>query len=172
MGERKRKRSSRTTKKTTASRVTGISKKKSNKVGYENLFQFVKIIFGNNDVAFDDVPNYALQKHRFMINRFFAINYPDTANLFNINKINGANVVKMWRRVGKKYTRVPGWIYTKVRKIESKKTKEYVPKEIVLDLFLEKNELSIREYKEGLKYNKVAVIEALKVFEKQLGDYE
>ena len=79
------------------------------------LFDFVKIMFTKPD-QYSNIKNHSKKRHHFMINRFFAIKYPSNANMFNVNGINGGNVVESWSMVAKRFKGVPGWFYTKTKK--------------------------------------------------------
>ena len=138
------------------------------KLDHTKLFDFVKILFTNR-AEYEKLLNADKSRHHFMTNRFFAINHPVQANLFNKVGINGAAVVDCWAMVAQKYNRVPGWIYTKVRKSEKEKAKEYQPNEEVLNKYLELNKIGMREYKEALKFNPEALKGELKKLEKQMG---
>jgi hypothetical protein len=51
------------------------------------LFDFIKIMFTKpND--YKKITNHNKKRHHFMINRFFAIQYPSNAQFFNKNGIN------------------------------------------------------------------------------------
>ena len=50
-----------------------------------------------------------------MVNRFMSIKFPANAQLFNINGINGANVIDSWQKVTSRFNKVPFWIYTKTK---------------------------------------------------------
>jgi hypothetical protein len=98
-----------------------------------------------------------------------AIRYPEAAHAFNINKINSLGVIDSWHKVAVQFKRVPGWIYTRVRK--KKKTKEskvFEPLETTVKYYMELNEIGTREYKEALKFNKKQILEELKNIENQM----
>jgi hypothetical protein len=91
-----------------------------------------------------------------MVNRFFAIQYPANAQFFNKNGINPIAVIDSWSLVAARFKSVPGWIYTKTKKVEkevSSKSK-YIPSEEVISFFMEKNEIGKREFKELEKFAK------------------
>ena len=45
-----------------------------------------------------------------------SIKYPSNAQMFNINGINGGNVVDSWSMVASRFKSVPRWFYTKTKK--------------------------------------------------------
>jgi len=92
-----------------------------------------------------------------MVNRFFAIKFPANAQLFNRNGINPIAVIDSWSLVAARFKSVPFWIYTKTKKTSkksNKKTSKYIPSDEVIKIFIDKNEIGIREYKELEKYAK------------------
>ena len=107
-----------------------------------------------------------------MLQRFMAIKHPVTANVFNINKVNPWAVVDCWHLIGSQYTKVPGWIYTKTKATKKESTKkEFVPEDSTVDYYLQKTEMSIRDYKDALKFNKELLLNELKMLEKQMNTY-
>jgi len=119
------------------------------------LFDFIKIMFTKpND--YKKITNHNKKRHHFMVNRFFAIQYPANAQFFNKNGINPIAVIDSWSLVAARFKSVPGWIYTKTKKVEkevSSKSK-YIPSEEVISFFMEKNEIGKREFKELEKFAK------------------
>ena len=91
-----------------------------------------------------------------MINRFFAIKYPTNAQAFNLNGINPNGVIDSWQLVGTRFRAVPSWIYTKTKRAKKKAVnkKEYIPKEETIKIFINLNEIGMREYKDLEKFNK------------------
>jgi hypothetical protein len=137
---------------------------------YNKLFNFTKIFFGNNS-KWENVTNYQKKKHRFMMNRFMAIRYPSQAEKFNINKINPVAVINLWRVVGKKFTRTPGWFWTKTKKAVVTKTKGvFVPSEDTISFYLKKQEISRRDFNDGMKYYKEDLLIELERIEKILNE--
>lgn len=106
-----------------------------------------------------------------MINRFFSIKYPTNAQLFNINGINGANVVESWSMVASRFKSVPGWIYTKTKKAPSNKKDTYIPDERAVRIFMEKNEIGAREFSELKTFAKEQLYQDLQKIEKQIDVY-
>jgi len=143
------------------------SKKETSVDDYDKLFNFTKVFFGNNP-KYNDVTNNQKKKHRFIIQRFMAIRYPATAELFNINRINPVAVINMWKIVASKFTKTPFWIYTKTKTTINKKEK-YVPSDETIAYYLKINKISRRDLSDGLKYNN-EILEDLKIIEKTISD--
>jgi hypothetical protein len=133
------------------------------------LFDYIKILFGK-DKDWDKVSNYDKSKNSFMSNRFMSIKFPIQANLFNTLKIDPVGQAEAWRLVSSKFNRVPGFIYTKVKKSAKQKAKEWNPNPKALELYMKYNEIGEREYKEALKYNQSLIQASIDTLEKQIGN--
>lgn len=135
------------------------------------LFDFVKIMF-TKPAQFKQIKNHNKKRHHFMINRFFAIKYPTNAQLFNINGINGSNVVESWAMVAQRFKSVPGWWYTKTKKSEAtEKADKYTPSEAAVELYMNKNEIGRREFNELKMFAKEALYADLQRIETQIDVY-
>jgi hypothetical protein len=107
-----------------------------------------------------------------MINRFFAIKYPTNAHAFNINGINGSNVVECWGLVAQRFKVVPNWWYTKTKKSEaSTKADKYTPSDSVIELYMSKNEIGRREFNELKTFAKDVLYADLQKIENQIDVY-
>jgi len=147
-------------------------KVKSSPDDYDKLFNFTKIFFGNNP-KYKDATNYQKKKHRFMMNRFMAIRYPETAERFNINKINPVAVTNLWHLVGGKYNRTPQWVWTKTKKVKEEKTKsKFVPSEDTIVFYLRKQKISRRDFNDAMKFYKEEILEELERIEKTIEEHE
>ena len=133
------------------------------------LFDYIKVLFGK-DEHWDKVTNYDKSKNSFMTNRFMSIKFPVQANLFNTLKIDPVGQAEAWRLVSSKFNRVPGFIYTKVKKSAKQKAKEWNPNPKALELYMKFNEIGEREYKEALKHNPLLVQNSIDILEKQMGN--
>jgi hypothetical protein len=133
------------------------------------LFDYIKVLFGK-DENWDKVSNYDKSKNSFMTNRFMSIKFPVQANLFNTLKIDPVGQAEAWRLVSSKFNRVPGFIYTKVKKSAKQKAKEWNPNPKALELYMKFNEIGEREYKEALKHNPSLVQSSIDILEKQMGN--
>jgi hypothetical protein len=133
------------------------------------LFDFVKIMF-TRPAEYKNIKQLTKKRHHFMVNRFFAIKYPTTAQLFNINGIIGANVVECWSLVANRFNSVPGWIYTKTKAAPANKDK-YTPDPFAVQLYMEKNEIGRREFEELKTFAGEMLYEDLQKIERQIGVY-
>jgi len=131
------------------------------------LFDYIKILFGK-DENWDKVSNYDKSKNSYMTNRFMGIKFPIQANLFNMLKTDPVGQAEAWRMVASKFNRVPGFIYTKVKK--QPKINEWVPNPNAVELYMKFNEIGQREFKEALEHNKEEVKFAIDILEKQISD--
>jgi len=132
------------------------------------LFDYIKVLFGK-DEHWDKVTNYDKSRNSFMTNRFMSIKFPIQANLFNTLKIDPVGQAEAWRLVSSKFNRVPGFIYTKVKKSAKQKAKEWNPNPKALELYMKFNEIGEREYKEALKHDPLQVQSSIDKLEKQMG---
>jgi len=132
------------------------------------LFDYIKVLFGK-DVNWDKLSNYDKSKNSFMTNRFMSIKFPVQANLFNTLKIDPVGQAEAWRLVSSKFNRVPGFIYTKVKKSPKQKAKEWNPNPKAKELYMKLNEIGEREYREALKYNPSLIQSSIDILEKQMG---
>jgi hypothetical protein len=119
------------------------------------LFDFIKIMFTKQN-DYKKITNHNKKRHHFMINRFFAIQYPANAQFFNKNGINPIAVIDSWSLVAARFKSVPAWIYTKTKKAEKEVTSKskYIPSEEAISFFMERNEIGKREFKELEKFAK------------------
>jgi len=134
------------------------------------LFDFVKIMF-TRPADYKKVKQINKKRHHFMINRFFSIKYPANAQLFNVNGINGGNVVESWSIVASRFKSVPGWSYTKTKKAPANKQDKYIPDPVAVQLFMEKNEIGKREFEELKTFAKDQLYDDLQKIEKQIDVY-
>ena len=130
-----------------------------------DLFDYVKAIFSQSK-DFENLKDYDKKKNAFMLNRFFSINFPTQAQLFNRLNINPVGVADSWRKVGIRYKKTPTWIFTKTKK--KAKSLEFSPSDEALSLYLKVNEIGMREYKDAMKYNPEQVVADLKSIQKQI----
>lgn len=132
------------------------------------LFDYIKVLFGK-DEQWDKVTNYDKSKNSFMTNRFMSIKFPTQANMFNTLKIDTVGQAEAWRLVSSKFNRVPGFIYTKVKKTVKQKAKEWNPNPKAKEMYMKFNEIGEREFKEALKYNPSLIQSSVDTLEKQMG---
>jgi hypothetical protein len=131
------------------------------------LFDYIKVLFGT-DENWDKVSNYDKSRNSFMTNRFMGIKFPVQANLFNTLKIDPVGQAEAWRMVASKFNRVPGFIYTKVKK--QPKEREWIPDAKAVELYMKFNEIGQREFKEAMKYDPSQIKAAINILEKQMGN--
>lgn len=136
------------------------------------LFDFVKIMF-TKPKQYEQIKQHNKKRHHFMINRFFAIKYPENAQMFNYNGINGGQVVDMWSMVAKRFTSVPGWIYTKTKKAKKAAVakEEYIPTDEAVRVYMEKYDIGKRELEEMKKFAPAALYNELKSIDKSIQVY-
>lgn len=141
--------------------------KKSSGAYDGTLFSFVKIFF-TDPATYGGLKQYDKAKNRFMMNRFMSINYPVMANRFNKLGTNAAHVVDCWHLIAQRYTRVPGWIYTKLNKQTKVNNVAFEPDPEALKIYLNKYQISQRDLKLALKFNADAIIKEIEYIEKQI----
>ena len=129
------------------------------------LFEYINVMFSSLD-KWKKLKAYDKIKNSFMINRFMSIKFPIQANLFNKLKTDSVGTAESWRMIASKFNRVPGWIYTRVRK--TKKEKKWEPTEEALDFYMKINEIGTREYKEAFKFNPKEMKSTMLKIEKQI----
>jgi hypothetical protein len=131
------------------------------------LFDYIKVLFGS-DKDWDKVSNYDKSRNSFMTNRFMGIKFPVQANLFNTLKIDPIGQAEAWRMVASKFNRVPGFIYTKVKKQANEKVWKPDPK--FVEVYMKLNEIGQREFNEAMKYNPSQIKTSIENLEKQMGN--
>ena len=103
-----------------------------------------------------------------MVNRFMAIQYPVIANRLNKIGTAAANVVDSWHIIASRYTRVPMWIYTKLNKQTKVNNVSYDPDPEALKIYLNKYQISSRDFKLALKFKPESIIKEIEYIEKQI----
>ena len=136
------------------------------------LFDFIKIMF-TKSAQYKNIKQHNKKRHSFMINRFFAIKYPENANAFNLNGISGSHVVDAWSMVARRFTTVPGWIYTKTKKAKKAPSvkNEYIPTDKAIEVYMSKYEIGSREFSEMQKFAPTALNAELQAIEKSIQVY-
>ena len=131
-----------------------------------NLFELIKIMF-TDDSKYRKLKKSDKAGNHFMVQRMMAINHPIESHKLNRNGIDGSAVVDTWQKVCKRYTRVPGWTWTKANKAEKIK-KEWKPDSELSKFYMNRNNIGPREFNELLKFNGPVMKKFLKKIEKQL----
>ena len=134
------------------------------------LFDFVKIMF-TKPAHYKKIKQHNKKRHHFMINRFMSIKYPANAMMFNINGINGGNVVDSWSMVASRFKSVPRWFYTKTKKAKKNTVDKYNPSDRAVELYMSKNEIGNREFDELKLFVKDQLYADLKKIEEQIDVY-
>ena len=134
------------------------------------LFDFVKIMF-TKPAHYKKIKQHNKKRHHFMINRFMSIKYPANAQMFNINGINGGNVVDSWSMVASRFKSVPRWFYTKTKKAKKNVADKYNPSDRAIELYMNKNEIGNREFDELKLFVKDQLYADLKKIEEQIDVY-
>jgi len=136
------------------------------------LFDFVKIMF-TKQKDYNNIKDFNKKRHHFMINRFFAIKFPSNAQLFNVNGINPIAVIDSWSMVASRFRGVPGWIYTKTKKSAKAKVNksQYIPSDEAIQVFMDKNEIGKREFKELENFAREELYTNLKSIERSMQVY-
>lgn len=130
-------------------------------------------LFGTIKIMFTDSQEYSKQKnsdkgkHFFLINRFFAIKYPTTAQALNRIGQNSWAAVDLWQLVASRFQKVPGWIYTKTKKTSASE-KSWKPNPEVAKFWMERTGLGERELKEAIKFNPEEMKKFFQSMEKQM----
>ena len=133
------------------------------------LFDFVKVLFADGK-KYDQLKNSEKARHFFMINRFFSIKYPSTAQQLNRVGINSWAVVDLWKIVGSRFGKVPGWIYTKTKKTKS--DKEWKPDPEVSKIWMQRNNVGERELKDAIRFYPEEMKKLFSSIEKQIKVYD
>ena len=131
------------------------------------LFDLVKIMF-TNSTEFNKLKSIEKARHAFLINRFFSIKYPSTAQSLNFNGANPTTSVDLWQLVASKYGRVPGWIYTKTKKTE--KEKEWYPDKELVSIYLNAHKITETDLKQMIKFNPSEVKAIFDKLKKQINN--
>lgn len=138
------------------------------------LFDFMKMMF-ERPKEYAAIKQHNKKRHLFMINRFFSIKFPENASAFNRNGIEGSYVVDSWHMVAQRFKGVPGWIYTKTKKSTSQKSAaskdQYIPSEEAIKIYLDKNEIGMREFKELQKFSPIELNQDLQRIENSIKVY-
>ena len=105
-----------------------------------------------------------------MVNRFMAIKHPTTAQSLNRVGINSWAVIDLWQIVASRFNRVPGWIYTKTKKVATEKT--WKPNPEVAKVWMEKNGVGEKELKESIRFYPQEMKKLFASLEKQIQMYD
>lgn len=129
------------------------------------LFDFVKVMF-TNPKKYSQIKNSDKSRHYFMIQRFFSIQHPTTAQQLNRVGINPWAVVDLWQLVSSRFNRVPGWIYTKTKKVSTEKT--WKPDQEIAKIWMKRTGLGERDLKDLIKFKPDEMKKLFTSLEKQI----
>ena len=116
------------------------------------LFDFIKVMF-TDPKKYKELKNSDKARHHFLVQRFFAIKYPTTAQQLNRNGINGWAVMDLWSLVALRFDkRVPGWIYTKTKKAPSAE-KKWKPDADLAKFWMKRTGMSQRDLDDAIKFS-------------------
>jgi len=133
------------------------------------LFDFVKVMF-TDQRKYSQLKNSDRARHFFMIQRFMAIQYPSTAQQLNRTGINAWPVVDLWQMVASRFNRVPGWIYTKTKKVASEKN--WKPDPEAAKFWMERNNVGEKELRDAIRFHPDEMKRIISLIEKQIKMYE
>lgn len=129
------------------------------------FFNILSSIFTDKE-KFNEYSNLTLDRNSFMINRTMSINFPLQANVLNMLKINGYDVVKSWNTFISQQYRTPGFIYTKgsQKAREDKEKKVNMPKkQDIVDYCLTYN-IEYKSVMDAMKFYKEEMIKEINDF--------
>ena len=122
------------------------------------FFDIIKIIF-TDPIKYKEITKGEKQKHYFLLQRRFAINFPMQANALQHLNINQAAVVDFWQVfLRKQYDYLPKWNYIK----GVKKTQEIKEKKLTVS-----NDV-IKEYCKTFRVDPKSIRDALEFYPEQM----
>jgi hypothetical protein len=131
------------------------------------FFDLIKIVF-TNPTEYKEISKGDKQKHFFLLQRRFAINFPMQANVLQSLKINQFAVIDHWHVFLRKYYKtIPGWMYTKgVKKAQEVKEKknDNVSKSLI-DEYCKFMKIDHKLVEDALQFYNEDMIKELKSFE-------
>ena len=133
------------------------------------LFDFVKVMF-SDPKKYSQLKNSDKARHFFMIQRFMAIKHPTTAQQLNRVGMNGWAVMDLWQLVASRFSRVPGWIYTKTKKVASEKV--WKPDPEVAKIWMDRNGVGERELNDAIRFYPDEMKKLFNSLEKQIKMYD
>jgi len=135
------------------------------------FFDFIKIIF-TSPAQYSEISKGDKQKHYFLLNRRFAIQFPEQANALQNLKINQAAVIDFWQVFLRRYYKtIPGWMYTKgVKKAQDVKEKKLTVSDSLITEYCKYTGIDHKSVKDALFFYPQDMIKELKQFENILKD--
>jgi hypothetical protein len=133
------------------------------------LFEFVKVMF-TDPKRYAAMRNVDKAKHFFMVNRFMSIKHPTTAQALNRVGTNPWAVMDLWQLVSSRFSRVPGWIYTKTKKAPTEKV--WKPNTEVAAIWMQRNGVGERELRDAIRFFPEEMKKTFTSLEKQIQVYD
>ncbi len=133
------------------------------------LFEFVRVMFTDSK-KYSSLKNAEKAKHFFMVNRFMSIKHPTTAQALNRVGTNPWAIMDLWQLVASRFSRVPGWIYTKTKRPTSEKV--WKPNSNVAAIWMERNGVGERELRDAIRFFPEETKKAFVSLEKQMEMYD
>lgn len=134
------------------------------------LFDLIRVMF-SDPKKYEKLSNNDKGKNFFMVQRFMSIKYPTTAQSLNRVGANPVAVIDLWQLVASRFSKVPGWIYTKTKKTTSSE-KTWKPDPELATIWMQRNSIGERELRECIKYNPEEMKKVFKALEKQVNLYD
>ncbi len=140
-------------------------------------YDIIKLMFTDLK-GFDNLSDVILERNSFMINRIFAIQYPEHAQLFNKIGMSGKNIVKAWRIFGLKTYgggKVPSFIYTKGDKAKqqsNKKTDNLIYSKENINNYCEHYNINYKDFYDMLEFIPDVLKEKMDILNKQTSTSE
>lgn len=133
------------------------------------LFDFIDVLFSKK--KYPQVPDSVKKKHFFMTHRFLSIKFPEQANFYNKVQINQVAVLDFWHKwLSSRYSKKPGWIYTKStkkKKVDDKMAKKLGKiKTTTVNYFMKVKELCKDDYDFMIEIFPEEILAELKKVEK------
>lgn len=134
------------------------------------LFETINAIFTDKQYISNLTPEF-INQNIFMINRRMAIQYPMQASVFNINKINNIELLKVWSDFLYTGKTVPAWIYTKSSNKVNKKSSDTISN-TTLKKYIQYYNINKKDITAALRFDHDNAISELKNFEKIIKEQE
>ena len=134
---------------------------------FKSPFELIKHIINNKD--YSNIDKNEKKKHRFMVNRLMAIQFPLAAQKLNIKGYDD-KVVDSWGIVLKKFNNMPNWLFIKTKKDAENKKKRELPDidENIINKYLECYKIARKDLVESYKLYPKELEKDLKDFSKQI----
>lgn len=123
-----------------------------------------------NEKEYETYSNYERNKNYYILQRRFAINFPEFACVLSRVGINGGEVVNFWKRfITMQLSEPPDWTHwlkTKAGSSKESTTKTYKPSEELVKQYCELNGCSRKTYDEAMRMFPDELQDELKSLEK------